>query len=39
VRIGVPAIQVRNMYSQDELARFGLEQQTEVQVPVVGVSF
>lgn len=39
VRIGVPAIQVRNMYSQEEIAKYGVEQQTEVRVPVVGVSF
>lgn len=39
LRFGVPAIQVGNVYSQEDLARFGLEQQTEVRVPVVGVAF
>ncbi|NUP09519.1 MAG: hypothetical protein HOW73_26035 [Polyangiaceae bacterium] len=39
VRIGVPAIQVRNMYSQEEMAKFGVDQETEVRIPVVGVTF
>jgi hypothetical protein len=39
VRVGVPAIVVKNMYSNDEMAKFGVEQQTEVRVPFVSASF
>lgn len=39
VRVGVPAIVVKNMYSNEEMAKFGVEQRTEVRVPFVSVSF
>lgn len=39
LRLGVPAVQVRNMYTQEEMAKFGLEQRTEFNIPVAGVSF
>lgn len=39
VRLGVPAVEVRPVYTQDELARFGLDQETEVRVPVFRAAF
>ncbi len=39
LRMGVPAFQVRNLYSNDEMAKFGVGQGTEVRVPVFGVAF
>jgi hypothetical protein len=39
VEVGVPAIEVRPMYSNDEIAKFGVQQTNEVRVPVVSTSF
>jgi hypothetical protein len=39
VRMGVPAVQIKNMYSLEEIAKYGVEQQTEVSIPVVSASF
>jgi len=39
VRVGVPAIVVKNMYTNDEMAKFGVEQRTEVRVPFFSASF
>lgn len=39
LRLGVPVVQVRNMYTQEEIAKFGVEQRTELNFPVVGLSF
>lgn len=39
VRMGVPAVEVRPVYSQEELAKFGLDQETEVRVPVFRAAF
>jgi hypothetical protein len=39
VEMGVPAIEVRPMYSNDEIAKFGVQQTNEVRVPVVSTSF
>jgi hypothetical protein len=39
LRVGVPVLDVRPMYSREELERFGVEQGTEVRVPVVRATF
>jgi hypothetical protein len=39
VRLGVPAVEIRPMYSVAELRRFGLEQQTEVRLPLFQATF
>ncbi|NUO50249.1 MAG: hypothetical protein HOV80_15450 [Polyangiaceae bacterium] len=39
VRMGVPAVQIKNMYSLEEIAKYGVEQKTEVNIPVVSASF
>ncbi len=39
VRMGLPAVVVRNMYTLEEQAIYGVEQKTEVHVPVVGAAF
>ncbi len=37
--LGVPAIEVRNVYSRKELAFYGVNQATELRVPVLNVLF
>ncbi len=37
--LGVPAIEVRSVYSRDEIAMFGVSQATEVRVPVLNFLF
>lgn len=37
--LGLPAVQVRPLYSSQELARYGVAQGTEVRVPVLGAAF
>jgi len=39
LRIGAPAVDVRPTYSAEELATFGVEQDTEVQFPIVRATF
>lgn len=39
VRIGIPAIVVKPIYSQVEMSMFGVQQQTEVRVPVFSAAF
>lgn len=37
--LGLPAVQVTPLYSSQEIARYGVAQGTEVQVPVLGATF
>ena len=37
--LGVPAVEVRNLYSRKELALYGVNQATELRVPVLNVLF
>ena len=37
--LGVPAVEVRNAYSRNELAMYGVNQATELRVPVLNVFF
>lgn len=37
--LGLPAVQVTPLYTSQEIARYGVAQGTEVQVPVLGASF
>jgi len=37
--LGVPAVQVRNVYNRNELAVYGVSQATELRVPVLNVLF
>jgi hypothetical protein len=37
--IGVPAVAVKPLYSNQEISRYGVTQGTEVRVPVLGASF
>jgi len=37
--LGVPAVEVRNVYSRNELALYGVSQATELRVPVLNVLF
>jgi hypothetical protein len=37
--LGVPAVEVRNVYSRNELALYGVTQATELRVPVLSVLF
>ena len=37
--LGVPAVEVRNVYSRNELAMYGVNQATELRVPVLSVFF
>lgn len=37
--VSVPAVEVRNAYTQKEVAMYGVKQQTELRVPVVNVVF
>lgn len=39
LEMGVPGVEVRQMYKPDELSKFGISQQTEVHIPVVSASF
>lgn len=39
VRLGIPAIVVKPIYSPVEIAQFGVEQQTEVRIPVFSAAF
>jgi hypothetical protein len=39
LRIGVPAVEVRNKYTEDEKAKFGVEQRQEYHVPVFKAAF
>lgn len=39
VEVGVPAIEVRPTYSNDEIAKFGVQQTNEVRIPVVSTAF
>lgn len=37
--LGLPAVQVTPLYTSQEIARYGVSQGTEVQVPVLGATF
>ncbi|HKO47668.1 MAG TPA: hypothetical protein VJV79_08090 [Polyangiaceae bacterium] len=37
--LGVPAVEVRNVYSRNELAMYGVNQATELRVPVLNLFF
>lgn len=37
--LGLPAVQVAPLYTSQEIARYGVSQGTEVQVPVLGATF
>jgi hypothetical protein len=37
--LGVPAIELRDVYSRNEIAMFGVSQATEVRVPVLSFLF
>ena len=37
--VGVPAVEVRNVYSRNELAMYGVNQATELRVPVLNLLF
>jgi len=39
VQLGVPAVQVQPLYSQQEITRYGVAQGTEVRVPVISAAF
>jgi hypothetical protein len=39
VRLGIPAIVVKDMYTPTEISQFGVEQRTEVRVPVFSAAF
>jgi hypothetical protein len=39
LQLGVPAVEVRPMYTPVEIAQFGVEQQTEVHIPVFSSTF
>jgi hypothetical protein len=39
LHLGLPAVEVREMYSRVELQRFGLQQRTELRVPLLRVAF
>ena len=39
VALGVPAVEVRPVYSRAELAKYGVEQDTEIRFPVVRGAF
>lgn len=39
LRVGAPAVEIRPTYSKEELAKFGVEQDTEVRFPVVRATF
>ncbi|MBI4701990.1 MAG: hypothetical protein HY744_12700 [Deltaproteobacteria bacterium] len=39
LRLGVPAIEVRPMYSVEDMVRFGVAQRSELHVPVLGARF
>jgi hypothetical protein len=39
VHWGIPAVEVRDTYSRLEMARFGVQQKTEVRVPLLRVAF
>jgi hypothetical protein len=38
-RMGVPAIEVRPVYSQTEMAKYGLAQQHELRLPILSATF
>ena len=37
--LSVPAVEVRDMYTQEQMQQFGVQQRTEVRVPVLNVVF
>jgi hypothetical protein len=39
LHLGLPAVEVREMYSRTELQRFGLQQRSELRVPLLRVAF
>lgn len=39
LRLGVPAVEIRDRFSRREVADLGVKQRAEVRVPVLGVSF
>jgi len=39
VQLGVPAIEVKPMYSPTELSIYGVQQRTEVRIPVFSAAF
>ena len=39
LHLGIPAVEVRQMYSRAELQRFGLEQRSELRVPLLRLAF
>jgi hypothetical protein len=39
LHLGLPAVEVREMYSRVELQRFGLQQRTELRVPLLRLAF
>jgi hypothetical protein len=36
---GIPAVEVRDTYSRVEVAQFGVQQKTELRIPVLRVAF
>lgn len=39
VRMGVPAVMVKNVYTPEQIVTFGVEQKTQVDIPVVSATF
>ncbi len=39
LEMGVPAVQVRPTFSEEEIAKFGVQQENEVHLPVISASF
>jgi hypothetical protein len=39
VHVGIPAVEVRNTYSPQEMAEFGVEQRAEVRLSLLGLAF
>jgi len=39
IRIGIPAVEIRQMYTPIEVAEFGVSQKTEVRIPVFSAAF
>ncbi len=37
--LGVPAVEIQNTYTRTEVAMYGVDQATEVHIPVVSVVF
>jgi hypothetical protein len=39
LHLGLPAVEVRDMYSRSEIAKFGEKQRQELRVPLLRVAF